>query len=62
MVRQKKGSDTFTIRIPDSLRDEMLKVCEEDKVTPSQLIREGVAIYLKIRLGNKQKREDDPKV
>ena len=62
MAKSKRGNERYTIRIPKTLQDEMLKVCEEDKITPSQLIREGIAIYLEIRLGNKQKRKDDPKV
>jgi predicted transcriptional regulator len=57
MAKQKKGSDTFTIRVPDELRDQMLQVCQEEQLTPSHLIRECIAICLDLRAGNKKRKE-----
>jgi predicted DNA-binding protein len=57
MAKQKEGSDTYTIRIPDELKDEMLKACQEENMTPSKFIRECIAICLDIRAGNKRRKE-----
>jgi metal-responsive CopG/Arc/MetJ family transcriptional regulator len=46
MAKSKRGSDRFTVSIPDSLRDTMLKRCKKDKVTTSQLIRKALSYYL----------------
>jgi hypothetical protein len=58
MAKSTRGSDTFHIRIPDELRDEMLKACEADKTTPSHFIRTSIMLTLKIREKNLKDFED----
>jgi len=46
MAKSKRGSDRFTVSIPNGLRDTMLKRCKKDKVTISKLIRKALGFYL----------------
>ena len=65
MAKQKQGSDTFHVRIPDELRDAMLKQCEKDRTTISAQIKHALRFYLKYRDCEEAKLnvlKDDPKV
>jgi hypothetical protein len=55
MAKAERGSDKYTVRIPDDLRDTMLKHCKIDNVTPSELIRKALGMYLLGRDCNEQK-------
>jgi hypothetical protein len=59
MAKSKRGSNRYTVNIPKPLEEKLLKACEEDKITFSELIRESISVYLDIRLENRRK--DDPK-
>jgi hypothetical protein len=52
MAKAQRGSDKYTVRIPDGLRDDMLEHCEKIHKTPSELIRIALKWYL---------HKDDPK-
>lgn len=52
MAKAQRGSDNYTVRIPDALRDDMLEHCEKIHKTPSELIRKALKRYLDL---------DDPK-
>jgi len=46
MASSERGSDRYTVRIPDDLKTKMLLVCKTSNQTPSQLIREALIKYL----------------
>jgi predicted transcriptional regulator len=46
MAKSKRGSDRYTVGIPDDLKAKMLSLCKTSNQTPSQVIREALIKYL----------------
>lgn len=46
MAKAKRGSDIYTVRINDELKEEMLSACLTLNMRPSSLIREALKKYL----------------
>jgi len=55
MAKSERGSDKYSVRIPKELQEEMLNACEKDNLTPSELIRKALIIFLGIRKERQKK-------
>jgi metal-responsive CopG/Arc/MetJ family transcriptional regulator len=55
MAKSERGSDKYSVRIPKELQEEMLEACKKDNLTPSELIRKALSMYLGVRKERQKK-------